>query len=211
MTARRLARAAAVLVALAPAAARAESGLSCAGGIVSIGDAKVDLLGKCGRPALQEAQAEQRFAVERPGGVGRRVTAPVERWTYDLGKSRFVQVVTIVRGRITAVERGSHGYADEAPARERPRRPACDPSVLAEGKLKLELVARCGEPAIVDAWEEETRVVQRSDAGTVSGAASIVPIEVWTYDFGPRHFVRFVRLEGGKVTAVETGSYGYAE
>jgi hypothetical protein len=35
--------------------------------------------------------------------------------------------------------------------------------------------------------------------------------QVWTYDFGPRQLVRFVRFEDGKVTAVETGSHGYAE
>jgi hypothetical protein len=38
-----------------------------------------------------------------------------------------------------------------------------------------------------------------------------VAIEVWTYDFGRNRFLRFVRFEDGKVTAVETGGYGYAE
>jgi hypothetical protein len=70
MTARRLARFAAALVALAPAAARAESALSCADGIVSVGDAKVDLLGKCGRPALREWRIEERSRLDVQGGAG---------------------------------------------------------------------------------------------------------------------------------------------
>jgi hypothetical protein len=136
----------------------------------------------------------------------------VERWTYDLGKNRFVEVVTLVHGKVAAVERGSHGFAEGEPPRERPGRATCDPAAaLAEGKLELEIVARCGEPAVTDGWEEETRVMERLDGRTISGAASIVPVEVWTYDFGPRQLVRFVRFEGGKVTTVETGSDGYAE
>ncbi len=37
-----------------------------------------------------------------------------------------------------------------------------------------------------------------------------VVVEVWTYDFGPQTFVRFVVLEDGVVTRVDTGHHGYA-
>jgi hypothetical protein len=49
----------AALLALAPPGARADS-LRCDGGIVSVGDTKLDLLGKCGRPALEDVRAEER-------------------------------------------------------------------------------------------------------------------------------------------------------
>jgi hypothetical protein len=198
------------LLALAPAAVLADSSISCAGGIVSVGDAKLDLLAKCGRPTLQERRIEQASLRVR-AGAGRRVTAPVELWTYDLGRSRFVQVVKLVAGKVAGVERGSHGYADEQARPERPRRAACDPGVLSVGKLKLDLLARCGEPATVDVWEEELRAVQEIGDHTVLAQSVTVQVELWTYDFGRNHLLRLVRLEDGRVTAVDTGSYGYAE
>jgi hypothetical protein len=209
MTGRRLALAAATLAALAPALARPDS-LACAGGIVSLGDSKVDLLGKCGAPALRERDVEERSTFVRGVG-GHRVVSPVERWTYDFGRSRFIQVVTLVRGKVTAVERGGYGYAEAVPFRERPRRATCDPAVLDEGALALEILARCGEPAAVDAWEEELRAVGELGGRVVTGSAVVVTVEVWTYDFGRSRLLRFVRLEGGKVVRVETGSYGYAD
>jgi hypothetical protein len=208
MTARSLA--AAALVVLVPLAGRADS-LSCPGGIVATGDAKLDLLGKCGRAALEERRTEESAVLDVRYGGGRRVGAPVERWTYDFGRSRFVQVVTLARGRVTAIERGGYGYAEKLPAAERPRRATCEPSSLAEGKLKLEVLARCGEPAAVDAWDEEVRTVEKLDRQVVTVHAAIVTIELWTYDFGRNQLLRFVRIEDGKVAAVETGSYGYAD
>jgi hypothetical protein len=208
MTAPALAAMAAFAV-LAPLAARGDS-LSCPGGIVSTGDSKADLLGKCGRPALEEWPTEESAQVGARHGLARRVSARVERWTYDLGKSRFVQVVTLVAGRIVRVERGGHGFSEEPAPLERPRRATCDPAALAVGKLKLELLARCGEPAVVDAWEEELRTADRQ-GGIATVRSVTVAVELWTYDFGRSRFLRFVRLEDGKATAVETGSYGYAE
>jgi hypothetical protein len=209
MTARRLALAAAILTALLPAPGKADS-LSCAGGIVSLGDSKLDLLGKCGPPALQERDVEERSLVVK-GAAGRRVIAPVERWTYDFGRSRFIQVVTLVKGKVAGVERGGYGYAQEGAPRERPRRAACEPAALDEGALALEILARCGEPAAVDAWDEEVRVVEKLGGDAVAGHSLTRTVEVWTYDFGRSQFLRFVRLEGGKVARVDTGGYGYAE
>jgi hypothetical protein len=205
-----VARAAALgglVLALAPAAAAADS-LSCGAGIVSTGDSKLDVLAKCGRPSLREAAVEERV-VDVPTGAARRVVAPVERWTYDLGRSRFIQVITLSRGKVVGFERGGYGFAEREPERERPRRATCDPGAIAAGKLAYELVAQCGEPAVVEAWVEELGV-QPADLGPAEGVAT-VRVEVWTYDFGPRHLLRFARIVAGKVADVETGSHGYAE
>lgn len=209
MTVHCLALAAATLTALIPAHGRADS-LSCAGGIVSLGDSKLDLLGKCGPPALQERDVEERSFVVK-GVAGHRVISPVERWTYDFGRERFIQVVMLVKGKVAGVERGGYGYAQAGGARERPRRAACEPAALREGALALEILARCGEPAAVDAWDEEVRVFEKLGGDAVAKHSVTVTVEVWTYDFGRSQFLRFVRLEGGKVARVDTGSYGYAE
>ncbi len=205
----RLASAALVAAALSAAPdARADS-LRCAGGIVATGDSKLDLLGKCGPPALEDGATVERAAVDVNGTVGRRVVAPVEIWTYDLGRNRFTQLVRIVKGKIVSIERGGYGYAEERPPPQRPRKATCDPAALAEGKLKHEILAACGEPAVVDAWQEGVAVVRPAGDGAVVAESVTRTIERFTYDFGPNRLVRYVQIEDGKATRVESGSYGY--
>jgi len=200
---------ASMLLAAAPTA-RADS-TRCAGGIVSAGDAKLDLLAKCGRPALVENGAAERGTFDRRQGIAHRVISPVDVWTYDFGRNHFLQVVRIVRGKISTIERGGYGYAGEPPPRARPSKATCAPAALGEGKLEHDVLSRCGEPAVIDEWQEETAAVRLVDGETVYADVVARTIAVWTYDFGPSSFVRFVRMEDGKVTRVETGSYGYGE
>lgn len=210
MTIRFLSRVAAVLLAGAALQARAES-VRCEGGIVQTGDSKLDLLAKCGRPTLVEGSTSELGTFEAQNGVGRRVYAPVDIWTYDFGRNQFVQLVRIVGGRIASIERGGYGYADGQPWRGRPRKSTCDPAVLSVGKLTLEVLSLCGDPAVRDEWQEGVGLV--SEVGGVHYPAGVATrtIALWTYDFGPSQFVRYVRIEEGKVTRVETGSYGYGE
>ena len=100
--------------------ARAEDSLRCDGGIVSIGDSKLDLLGKCGPPTLRDSHRDERVVARATSSgegperhVGsRRVVRTVERWTYDHGRNRFSNTVTLVLGKVTAVERGGRGYSE---------------------------------------------------------------------------------------------------
>ena len=39
--------------------------------------------------------------------------------------------------------------------------------------------------------------------------ATVTTVQRWTYNRGPNQFIQVVRLEGGLVTAVERGGYGY--
>ncbi|HET6411861.1 MAG TPA: DUF2845 domain-containing protein [Anaeromyxobacter sp.] len=195
-----------VALALLPRMAGADDSFRCGSRLVSVGDARIDLLGKCGRPALSESRVEERFDGGTLG-VGQRVTAVVEEWTYDFGPLSFVEVVTLVNGRIVRIERGSYGYQDQAQRPVRIPRARCDPGAFHEGDYKIDLLERCGEPAAIDTWEEPGTV-------SVPGRAAqtgIVRVEVWTYDLGPNQFVRFVRLENGRVARITTGSYGYAD
>jgi uncharacterized protein DUF2845 len=192
----------------APLAARAD-GLRCDGGLVSLGDSKLDLLAKCGSPALAERRPDHVALLDRSAGLERRVVAPAEAWTYDFGPSRLVAIVTIVRGRVAAVEHGGYGYAAGPPA-DRPRKAACEPAVLSTGRTKYEVLARCGEPASIDAWDEEVRVARAVD-GRAADAVLVRTVEIWTYDFGPSYLVRYVRFDGGEITRVASGSWGYGE
>jgi hypothetical protein len=199
----------------APAAA--DSSIRCEGGIVSEGDARIDLLGKCGLPALQDGRVGSRTQVATAwpqGGVQRSVGAVVEEWTYDFGPRSFVEVVTLVNGRVRSVERRGYGYSpDPRPAPVRLPRAACsDLAGVHEGDGKLDVLARCGEPALRDAWEE-TRSVVVGDAkqGLSVAESTTVELETWTYDLGRNSLVQFVTFENGRVVRIRSGSYGYAD
>ncbi len=207
----------AAAAALAALGARADEGsLRCDGGLVSIGDSKLDLLGKCGEPTLRDSRREKRGAAAGDGKERHfdrhEVAYLVERWTYDLGRNRFTYAVTLELGKVTAIERGGRGYADPGarpPAKL--RRARCEPYALREGDTALDVLARCGEPTLREE-QEDTRSWGRELAeGERAVATQTVSVEVWTYDFGPGTLVRHLRIQDGKVVRVETGGRGYAE
>ncbi len=71
----------------------------------------------------------------------------------------------------------------------------------------------CGEPSRVEAWEERrTAPVRLYEGGVVRDFGIrdvIVPIEEWTYNFGPTHFVRILTFEDGILKSSRTGGYGW--
>jgi hypothetical protein len=171
--------------------------MRCDGGIVSVGDAKIDLLGKCGPPALVEERPDKQWT-----STGGRALVSLERWTYNFGPSRFLMFATLVDGKVLRFERGGYGYPPEKLAgRQAPGRARCDSSAIRVGDAKIDLLAKCGEPAI-----QETRLERRFDGVGMA----VVDVDLWTYDFGPQSFVEHVTLEDGKVVLVERGGYGYA-
>lgn len=199
-----------------PAVAHADDSLRCAGGIVSVRDWKIDLLGKCGEPSLRDVTRSEELTLTReavpPSTPRIRSTGTVERWTYDFGEEAFTGIVTIEAGRIRSIERGGRGHA-ELPSGT-PRRPVpvapCDSMTLRVGERTYDLLARCGEPVTRDVQLLE-RSVEVVDRGVSLRRAFTVTLEIWSYHFGPQTLVRILELEDGKVVRVETGSRGYPE
>lgn len=202
----------ALCLASLPMRAGADGSLRCAGGLVSAGDYKLDLVGKCGWPALRE-HVSDRTAVQQDGmGRIRSATASTERWTYDFGPNRFIQLVVLELGRIVSIERGGYGYQGEprGPEATLPRA-RCPNAVFHEGESSYDVLTRCGEPAFREARVDVRSLVLGGEGAPVIQAESVrVTVELWTYDFGPASFVRHLVFEDGKLVRVETGSYGYA-
>jgi hypothetical protein len=36
-----------------------------------------------------------------------------------------------------------------------------------------------------------------------------VPVEIWTYNFGPQRFVQRITIEGGRIKRIESLGYGH--
>jgi hypothetical protein len=203
----------AALALLAGLPARADS-IRCAGGIVSTGDSRLDLLGKCGPPTMREDLTEERSIqrVEDARTVRARSTAvQVERWTYNFGPNQFVQYVRLESGLVVAVERGSYGYdlgqtPEAAPPIPRAR---CGHLGFHVGDTTFDVLARCGEPAARDE-KLVTTTLATTDGRAGTAVTTTETIEFWTYDFGPQVLVRRLAFAHGKVVRVETGGYGYS-
>jgi hypothetical protein len=187
--------------------------MNCPGGVISVGDSRLDLFGKCGPPTLVESRPAQvsEWVGDRVQGASRTVTITLETWTYALGSSRLVRYVKLEAGKVASVRTGGYGHA---PAGGRigsavPRAP-CEPASIRAGDSTYDLLSLCGEPVFRDLREEQIAVAE-GDGRWVAGVSTVVLKETWTYDFGPRALVRFVHVRDGRVTGVRTGGYGYSE
>lgn len=89
----------------------------------------------------------------------------------------------------------------------------CGSRLVSEGETRAEVAAKCGEPADVQTrtilrrpyYDFHGRIVYYGD-GLVE-----VPVEIWTYNFGPYKLMRRVRFVDGIVDEIETLSHGYHE
>jgi hypothetical protein len=196
------------LGALASARARAESSIGCSGGIVQVGDAKLDLLAKCGRPALQEQFSQGDAVFETLDGQPSSTPSfAAERWTYNFGSSRFLQIVTLEGGKIVAIERGGYGYPPELLRDGGTGRARCESAAIRVGDRKLDLLAKCGRPASREVHERRSAA---PPFGAILPPGPTLDVETWTYDFGPQQFRSIVTLENGAVVRIERGPHGTA-
>jgi hypothetical protein len=89
----------------------------------------------------------------------------------------------------------------------------CGNKLVDDGDTMEEVRAKCGEPSNVTKHTILRRPVfyrhgQRYSYGTEMVE---VPVEYWTYNFGPSKLMRRVRFVDGLVEEIETLDYGYNE
>jgi hypothetical protein len=96
----------------------------------------------------------------------------------------------------------------------------CGTWVISRGDTKYEVLAKCGEPDFVELWES-VRIRRDYSRGRLYEddfgrhyeqpfyTREYTVIEEWTYNFGPRKFIRYLRFENGILRRIITGDYGY--
>lgn len=93
----------ALAVVLVTATLTAQAGtLRCGSKLVTEGEPTATLLSKCGKPALVEPITQS--AQSATGELTQISTG--ERWTYEMGSGKFMQIVTINNGVIVSIENG---------------------------------------------------------------------------------------------------------
>ena len=87
----------------------------------------------------------------------------------------------------------------------------CNGRLLSDGDTRSEVRALCGNPVDV-----QTRTVLRRPVFNLHGrlvhfgdGLIEIPVEVWTYNFGPYKLMRRVRFVDGLIEDIETLGYGY--
>lgn len=90
----------------------------------------------------------------------------------------------------------------------------CGSQLVSHGDSRAEVRAKCGEPSDV-----ETRTVVRKSGFEVNrrrfeynqDTYVEIPIEVWTYNFGPYKLMRQIQFVNGRIEEITTMGYGYHE
>ncbi len=183
--------------------------LRCGNRLVSKGDRKIEVLEKCGEPALVEEWREELEIFK--GRKGKKFKSIrnlyIEEWTYNFGSKRFLQFLIFKNGRLYTIIEGERGYDGEIPALSDKTR--CG-KMLDIGDRKIEVLIKCGEPTLKDVRIEE-RVDERFDKDNNIHEDRTVEVttEEWSYNFGPHSFLQFIKIENGRVISIEQGGYGF--
>jgi hypothetical protein len=175
--------------------------LRCGHDVVTSGDSKLEVLKKCGEPMLEERHFEE-FRKGVDTHVEKRVGSVVDEWTYNFGPHDFLYFLKFANGILVDIETGDYGFdSDMDSGLDRCRHG----QLLAEGDTTAEVLKKCGEPDLVERWYDET--ILREDR--TLERRTTVPIEQWTYNFGPRHFIHILKFRKGRLADIEIGGYGF--
>ncbi len=85
----------------------------------------------------------------------------------------------------------------------------CGSKLISEGDTQEKVLQYCGEPA-----DQKRTWIVRKPRFEVGGqeysfnGEEEVPVDLWTYDFGPNKLMRRVRMVAGKVDSIETLEHG---
>lgn len=89
----------------------------------------------------------------------------------------------------------------------------CGSRLIRDGDVRAEVRAFCGEPADVQTKTILRKPFYRYGVGrriyNYGDSLVEIPVETWTYNFGPNKLMRRVRFVDGVVEEVETLGYGY--
>lgn len=85
----------------------------------------------------------------------------------------------------------------------------CGSKLISEGDSQEKVLQYCGEPT-----DQKRTWIVRKPRYEVGGqeysfnGEEEVPVDLWTYDFGPNKLMRRVRMVAGKVDSIETLEHG---
>ena len=111
-------------------------------------------------------------------------------------RSRTIAVVVVIPGFLLA----NVAWADSF---------RCGSKVITEGDLIEEVRHYCGEPAATKrTWITRKPRFEYGGQEIPFEGSEDVPVDLWTYDFGPNKLMRRIRFVAGKVDSIDTLEHG---
>jgi len=86
--------------------------MRCSSKLVQVGDTKVDVLAKCGEPALRENIVRKHSVKKSKSKRGSTVedrSRVDDQWTYDFGPHNFIYTLTFEGVELKSIGRGGRG------------------------------------------------------------------------------------------------------
>jgi hypothetical protein len=80
--------------------------------ILSIGESTGEVIAKWGEPTWRDTRQEE-LKEQLPDKTFRMITITIDEWTYNLGPSRFMRILTFKNGKLTDIKTGDYGYNAE--------------------------------------------------------------------------------------------------
>ena len=89
----------------------------------------------------------------------------------------------------------------------------CGNNLVVDGDTVEKVRATCGEPQRIERRDilQRPSYVRNGRVIYFGEEMVIVPVELWTYNFGPNRFMRRLRFVNGRLEEIETLGYGYNE
>jgi hypothetical protein len=176
--------------------------LRCGNKLVDIGDRKIEVLQKCGNPLFVENWQEEVIVYQ--GQLERQIrritSTDIEEWTYNFGANRFIYFLRFVNGRLNRIEEGQFGSNRLIPSLPQLH---CGQRVEI-GDRRIDVLRKCGRPVTTEKREDlRVSTSPTQEENVFAERVSQVDIEEWTYNFGPTHFLLFIRPQRGRVTSME--------
>jgi len=81
----------------------------CDTDILGTGLSQYEVLQRCGEPFFRDSRIEEVFS-GISGGSRRLVERRIDEWTYNLGPTRFMRILTFKNGRLEEIVSGSKGF-----------------------------------------------------------------------------------------------------
>lgn len=75
----------------------------------------------------------------------------------------------------------------------------CSARLVNRGDTKPEVFSKCGRPTFQD---------QRTEVRLQGSTLVTITVDVWTYNNGPRSFLRTLTFENGRLVEIRAGSQG---
>jgi hypothetical protein len=86
----------------------------------------------------------------------------------------------------------------------------CGNELVLEGAGALEVINKCGDPQYIEESVEYRSVtIDNMQAGLYLQHETPTKVQEWSYNFGPRRFMRLLRFENGKLQTIESMGYGH--